>query len=103
MPEPVLNIARDIAIIVLALEAIAFSAVALVLLFRLVQFWRERRSRSYAKIHQAALAVMQYSEQTRRVASRISRVAATVQSIPEAAKTGFHAWLRRRRKEAPRV
>lgn len=103
MPEPVLNTARDIAIIVLALEAIALSAVALVLLFRLVQFWRERRSRSYAKIHQAALTVMQYSEQARRVAARISRTAATVQSIPEAVKTGLNTWLRRRRKEAPRV
>jgi len=102
MLEPVLSTARDIAVILLAVEGIAGCAVALVLLARLVRAWHRTVPKLQGTIHNAAQTVIKYSGNTRQIAGKVSGTTASIRSVPQGFQSGFRYWLRSRRKEAPR-
>ncbi|MHB9032758.1 MAG: hypothetical protein ACYC6L_06895 [Anaerolineae bacterium] len=103
MFDNVLSTTRDAAVILLAVEAIALSAVTLVLLLAVLKFWRQTRPKAKAGIHQAAQFVLKYSERTRQTAQQVTNVTGWVASAPAGVRKGVRTILRSRPKEAPRV
>ncbi len=103
MSEPILNIARDVSVILLSIEAIVVSAVVSVLLVRLLQYWHKMRPKAKSGIHEVSQTVLKYSLKTRQVAQQISFTTAQVRSGPQGVRAGLRSILRSKHKEAPRV
>ncbi|MCE5260244.1 MAG: hypothetical protein LLG44_14475 [Chloroflexi bacterium] len=103
MSEPILNIARNVSVILLSIEAIAVSAVVLVLFVRLLQYWRKTRPKAKNGIHEVSQTVLKYSLKTRQVAQQVSFTTAKVRSVPQGMRAGLRSILRSKHKEAPRV
>jgi len=102
MFDSILRVARDAAIILLAVEGLAVCLVTLVLAARGLRQLNRFSPRVKPAVHRAAEAVLRVSAGTRRISQRATNATVTLRGAPSGLRAGLLALLRSKHKETTR-